>query len=105
MSGRKSRNKGKRFELEIAHALDTERTGTRGKSDADHGDIIHDTLFVQCKRRAALPVSLMTWWNETTAAASRVDKMPLLVIREDRGEALVLMRLGDLADAVYDKQK
>ena len=50
MLGKKSRDKGKRFELEIANLLGIERSGTRGKPDKEHGDLIHSQFFIQCKR-------------------------------------------------------
>jgi hypothetical protein len=91
--GRLSRDKGARFEREVAKALGTERTGTRGKADKEHADVVHPRFFVQCKRRAKLSIS--SWWKETSEGATKAGKTPILVVREDRGEALAVMRLED----------
>ena len=92
--GTLSRDKGARFEREIASVLGTERAGTKGKPDVDDADVVHPTYFVQCKRRARLAIG--AWWRETADGAERARKRPLLVVREDRGEALAIVRLKDL---------
>lgn len=43
---RNARGRGKRWELEVAKALGTKRTGPTGLNDPD---VIHDTLAVECK--------------------------------------------------------
>jgi hypothetical protein len=94
--GKLSRDKGARFEREVAASLGTERAGTKGKPDADDADVILRTYYVQCKRRARLAIG--AWWRDTADGAERAGKRPLLVVREDRGEALAIVRLSDLLD-------
>lgn len=94
--GKLSRDKGARFEREVATMLDTTRCGTKGKPDSTDADVFHPTLFVQCKRRARL--SIGAWWRETADGAKNAGKIPLLIVREDRGEALAIVRLADLLD-------
>ena len=97
--GKKSRDKRYRFEVEVANLLGAERAGTKGKPDADDSDVLHPALYVQCKRRARL--SIGAWWRETAAGADRVNKSPLLVVREDRGEPLAVVRLSDFHRAFH----
>lgn len=94
-TGKMSRNKGMRFEREIADFFGTQRMGTLGKSDDNHGDVFHHDLFIQCKRRSKLPKVIMDWWHKTNKDAIRAEKTPVVIMREDRGEALVLLRITD----------
>ena len=54
--GKTEREKGARFEREIAAALRTERAGTKGRPDGDDADVRHPAFYVRCKRRARLAV-------------------------------------------------
>ena len=96
--GKSQREKGARFEREVAQVFGTERVGSRGKPDATHSDVEHESLFIQCKRRARL--ALYQWWEETVEGAVNAGKVPLLVIRQDRGEALVVMDLKTFRKAM-----
>lgn len=104
MSGKKSRNKGAQFEREIANRFRTERTARIGKADGQDADILHPKLFIECKRRAKLPVMLMRWWTKTSENAAKVSKTPLLVIRQDRGQELIMMELSDLIEMSEGKE-
>lgn len=70
MSGKKSRNKGSQFEREIANRFRTERTARNGKADGLDADIMHPELFIECKRRAKLPV----------IAGSSFKEIPILTV-------------------------
>tara|TARA_Y100000310_G_C20108003_1_gene545790 strand:+ start:220 stop:525 length:306 start_codon:yes stop_codon:yes gene_type:complete len=85
------RNKGAGFEREVARALSTERTGTRGKPDDEHGDVLHPDLFIQCKRRAK--IGIYAWWEENKQTAEPTGKEPILIVRQDRSEPLVVMSM------------
>lgn len=88
------RRKGATFEREIAKVFGTERVGSRGKSDNEHCDVAHPHLFIECKRYQRIAV--YRWWDKCSAGAAKVGKTPMLVIREDRAEPLVVMRLADV---------
>lgn len=51
---------------------------------------------VECKaqERIALPA----WWKQCTANAEAEDLTPLLVFRQNRGEALAVLRWSDLLE-------
>jgi len=86
---RTEREKGARFEREVADIFGTRRISVQGRSDVEHADVAHKYLWLQCKRRARL--SIYAWWEETKQAAEEASKMPVLVVRQDRGEALVVI--------------
>jgi len=91
-----SRNKGLRFELQVAHLIedelgiklyrDLEQTRT-----ADHGDLISSDpswpFVIECKRYAKgyLPKDGKdSWWKQVCTASNLVRKIPILVYKFDR---------------------
>lgn len=92
---RTEREKGARFEREIAEVFGTRRVSVQGRSDAEHADVEHKYLWLQCKRRAR--VGIYGWWEEAKSAAAAVGKMPVLAVRQDRGEALVVVNAKTFA--------
>lgn len=101
-SGKHKRNKGAGYEREIAHAFDAERVGSRGKEDHIHSDVEHETFYIQCKRRAS--ISAYKWWTKTAEFAKTVGKIPIVVMREDRGESFVMISLDDFLELVDAKR-
>lgn len=93
---KRERAKGARFERQVAHALGTERIGTRGKRDAEHADVKHDRFYVQCKHYKRIRVC--RWYEETAERAKEVGKTPVVVLKEDRGQPLVLISLQDFLE-------
>lgn len=63
-------------------------------SEPGGADVEHPTLFVQFKRRSR--IAIRRWFDTTAAGAARAGKTPVLVIREDFGEPLAVVRLADL---------
>lgn len=94
--GKSERDKGSRFERKVAQAFGTERVGTRGKRDKEHADVEHDVFFIQCKHYKRM--ALFRWFEETSEGASKVGKTPILVLKEDRNEPVVVIGL----DAFFD---
>ncbi|HEX7720476.1 MAG TPA: hypothetical protein VF389_11770 [Woeseiaceae bacterium] len=94
MSGNHSRNKGYRFEAEMrshfqGYGLNCIRVPLSGQAEGDKCDLViragfdNDTKYQgECKRRKIIP----KWIPE---ALNGVD---FLVMRGDRGEALVVIR-------------
>ena len=70
--------------------------GILGKPDNEHADLIHDRFFIQCKRRAML--SIQDWFDTNSKMAMLAGKIPVLIMREDRGEPLAVFRLTDVVD-------
>ena len=91
-----SRNKGLRFELQVAHLIDDE-LGIKLYRDleqtrtADHGDLISSDpswpFVIECKRYAKgyLPKDGKdSWWQQVCTASTLVRKIPILVYKFDR---------------------
>lgn len=89
-----SRRKGKRVELEVAHALGTERNKSDGTS---HTDIYTGEHKVEVKARKALP----KWMGSAMQQAidDPKDLMPVVVLVQSRigqePQRYALLRLED----------
>lgn len=100
-----SRRKGAAGELELAHALHeilgvtTRRTqqysGTEGTSDV----LVKEwpSIHLECKRLKRIAV---TKHMEQAKRDCREDQLPVVMMREDRGEWLVMVPLDRLAEFV-----
>lgn len=96
--GKMSRDKGGRFEREIvelfrAHGLKSERVPLSGATWMKDDVLVQPTfanepMRGECKRRAKLPDYLTAWLGESD----------FLVMREDRGEAVVVIRASTFAE-------
>ena len=75
-----------------------------GASRHTRGDIIHPTLYVECKLRQKL--SIWSWFKDTAEKAKVEHKMPLLVIKEKgkKGE-LVVLDIHDFVELTKEKEK
>lgn len=91
--GKKERTKGAQFEREVAAVLGAERVGARGRPDAEHADIVHPDCLIECKRRK--DIAIYQWWRDLRGKAQLSGKTPVLVIREDREEALMVVSLEE----------
>lgn len=96
--GKASRDKGARFERECVNAakekhLRARRTALSGALEHEKGDVLiwpsfgPDAWDFECKRRAKLPVIF-----------GNLGRHKGLIVREDQGEALVVIRYADLLD-------
>lgn len=90
------RDKGKRGECEIARQFATlygpdVRRGQQSRSRRDGCDVEGTPFWIECKTGANPPV-----WRAMAQAIDDTDgRMPLAVVRRDRCEALVVLRLED----------
>jgi hypothetical protein len=85
---------GKRKGLDLAHHA--------GDISATHplGHILTDHFYVECKRYADLNFGsfltkqkgpLAGFWEEAVKQARAHDRVPMLIVREDRGDTLILV--------------
>lgn len=99
MSGRHSRNKGARFELEMVHlfrehGLKSERVPLSGATSYAKDDVIVQPTFAnepwrgECKRRKELP----QWLSDALGEAD------FLALRADRHEAVVVITAKRFAE-------
>lgn len=95
--GAKSRSKGAGHEREVACELSLilglplergARSGVEGGEDV----MGWPGVRIECKRRKSL--SVMAWMNQAVRDAG--DDLPIVVMRGDRGENVMLLRLKDL---------
>jgi hypothetical protein len=80
-------------------ALGGRRIPVTGRQRGDVPDIEHDALSIEVKSRKALPAWLLGALNQAQAA-SKNDKVPVVVLHQDRApyaESLVMLRLEDFA--------
>lgn len=94
-----SRDKGKRFELQIAKFFDTNRNHFESE------DIRHPVLSIECKHRNKLPKTIVKWYMQAQAACP-TDRIPVVAMHESYqpvAESLVLISLSDLKKLI-DKE-
>lgn len=98
--GRSQREKGAQFERDVAKIFSAfvGREVRRHLGQARDGgeDIIVPPLTVECKRRKSLK-TIMSWYEQARAASRKIGNapIPVVVMREDSGETMVLMSLTD----------
>ena len=81
----------KALERKVAKLLGGVRNPLSGGSGRHtRGDVIHPTLYVECKLRQKL--SIWAWYKDTAEKAKVEHKTPILVIKEKskKGELVVL---------------
>lgn len=104
--GKHSRNKGARFEREVAQmfrdlvGLDGIRRGRQDNKNRFTGNA-HESdvagvpgLWVETKHVAPGAVSLGRWWGQASRDADGTGRTPLVVFKWDRGPVLTLMDGG-----------
>ncbi len=99
MSGRKSKQRGKSFELAVAKFLGMKRAHFE-KYDL-YG---HPVITVECKKREKLPKSIKDWYSQA-ADAAECGKVPVLVMGElgqRTGDALAVVTLADLDALLFE---
>jgi hypothetical protein len=90
--GRSQRVKGATFERDIANALGAKRNIGQARDGGD--DITLGRFRIECKRRKRLG-TVQAWLAQAQAACAQAGDVPVVVAREDHGEALVIMRFAD----------
>jgi len=99
MSGRKSKQRGKSFELAVAKYLGMKRAHFQ-RHDLDG----HPFITVECKKREKLPKTIKRWFLQAFMACE-TGKRPILVMGELGGhteDALVVVRLADFRHLMHD---
>ena len=99
-----SRRKGASYELEVIAAI-AKTCGVTCKRNLDQardggGDIPFGRFLIECKRRARIP--LYKWLDQCIKACAG-QKTPVLAIRGDNRESLVVMRLEDFLELTKEK--
>lgn len=92
MSGRKSKQRGKSFELAVAKYLGMKRAHFE-RHDLEG----HPLITVECKKREKLPKIIKKWFLQAFMACE-AGKTPVLVIGElgqHTEDALVVLQLSD----------
>ena len=104
-----SRRKGGNHEREVVNILKASGHAAARNLDQTRdggGDIPFGDWLIECKRRAS--IAIYPWWDQVLAACVRKceatisDPKPLLVIRADKRENLVVMRLIDFLELVQN---
>ena len=109
-----SRNKGLRFELQIASLLDDElgiklHRNLEQTRTADHGDLISSDpgwpFCIECKRYAKGYLPKDDWWEQVCTASDLVRKIPILVYKFDRLPIRVRVPIALVQlEKTYDKR-
>tara|TARA_A100001515_G_scaffold123331_1_gene107155 strand:+ start:2022 stop:2414 length:393 start_codon:yes stop_codon:yes gene_type:complete len=109
-----SRNKGLRFELQIASLLDDElgiklHRNLEQTRTADHGDLISSDpgwpFCIECKRYAKGYLPKDEWWEQVCTASDLVRKIPILVYKFDRLPIRVRVPIAFVQlEKTYDKR-
>lgn len=93
-----SRAKGKRIELDATHALRV--LGVRAERTAQHqgkgssGDILIYGSTVHCEVKGHAAIAACRFMDQAIADA-RPGSVPLVLMRENRGEWMAMLRLAD----------
>ncbi len=78
----------KAFERRVARFLGGERNRMSGAVDQlTAGDVVHDTLYVECKQRATL--ALDTWMSEALDHAKTERKTPILALHRKGSKTVI----------------
>lgn len=101
MSGKLARERGRKFEIEVAKAFsehfDREFKRKLGQARDSGNDIDVGPFVVECKRTRRLGF-LAKWMQQAVDAVAKRSEpftVPIVVSREDEGRALVTMHLCD----------
>lgn len=104
MSNR-SRHRGVQFERDIINALrdtlgvDCKRNLEQWRSGGD--DIDLPPYSIECKRRAT--IATYEWWKQACESAETKKRIPILIIRADRKEPLVVMDLPEFMRLIREE--
>ncbi len=97
--GKPQRRKGAAYEREVlaefSAALGEKFTRILGQARDGGADGKVKALRIECKRRG----ELAKWYSQAVAAA-KAEEIPIVVMREDRGESMVLLSLDNLIKLV-----
>lgn len=99
MTGKASRDKGRRWELALAHWFGTSTTAnTRPGSHDDGGDVVPPAdLHAVIEAKDVGRWTVAAWFDHLTTKCTHGETPLLILKRRNRptGDALVVMRLSD----------
>lgn len=99
MGGKFSRDKGKRFEREIASVLkdygyDAKRTAQNCGKSGDAADVVGlNGIHIECKR--CEQIKIYDWMAQSIRDSAGTGRKPAVFFRKNNCETLVTMRLAD----------
>ena len=100
-----SRNKGATFEREVIKAfkdylgVDCKRNLEQWRSGGD--DIELPPYSIECKRRSK--IAIYDWWDQACKSADAKKMQPILIVRADREETLVVMDLREFIRLIREE--
>lgn len=96
--GQKSRTKGAVYEREVSTAI-FEALGVRTKRNlsqyqqSEEGDLDLAPFLIECKRRKS--IAIYDWMTQAITAAATKGRIPVVAMRADGKESLVVLRMKD----------
>ena len=101
--GKKSREKGARFEREIAREFreifgNDSRRGYQYRDGAEAGDVLNPVFFIECKRQQRCNIKAAL--KQAFEKCNDKTKYPIAVTRDDNDRSIVSMDLEDFKDLV-----
>ena len=95
----------KAMERKCAKLLGGQRNPLSGGAGRHtRGDVIHPTLYVECKLRQS--IAIWAWFDDTRKKAKVEHKTPILIIKEKskKGE-LVVLDINDFVELIKKETK
>lgn len=92
-------------ERSLARLLGGERVPVNGRRRGDVPDIAHPTLAIEVKQRKKLPAWLHNAVDQAQAADKHGDKLPIVILHEDRmkyTDSWVMLSLSDFLALLED---
>lgn len=66
-----------------------------------NGDVISSQLMAECKQRTRKNIIIaQEWWNKIKEEAELLDRIPVVVCKNESGEIIISMKLDDFSDFV-----
>ena len=92
----------KKFEQKVAKKLNGKRIPVSGAGSIK-GDVITDTLLVDCKHGRQIPKTLINWFEKIKKDAQSEGKIPALVLKpKGKHYELLVMTLDDFVGGYYE---
>ncbi len=102
-----SRQKGARFEREVARILNDAgweaRRGQQFSGSPDSPDVVAPDFPWQIEAKAVQRLNLYSAFTQAIRDAKGSDKMPAVVHKKNHSEPLITMRFHDLLDFLNEK--
>jgi len=101
-----SRNKGATFEREIIKAFRGLPWSLSASGTWSNGDLVVMTLScrptgIECKRRKK--IAIYEWWEQACKSADAKKMQPIVIVRADHEETLVVMDLREFMRLIREE--